>query len=45
VLTVVIFVLIALTRLLTVVRLLLIVKTAPVLGIAVRREASPMNLP
>ncbi len=45
VLTIVTFVLTALTRLLTVVRLLLIVKTAPVFGIAVKSEASPINLP
>ena len=45
VLTVVTFVLTALTKLLTIVRLLLTIKTAPVLGIAVKREASPINLP
>ena len=45
VLTVVIFVLTAFNKLLTVVTLLLTVKTAPLLGIAVRREASPTCLP
>ena len=33
------------SELLTVVTLLLTVRTAPVLGIAVRSEASPINLP
>ena len=45
VLTVVTFVLTELRRLLTVVTLLLTVKTAPVFGIAVKSEASPINLP
>ena len=45
VLTVVTFVLTELRRLLTVVTLLLTVNTAPVLGIAVKSEASPANLP
>ena len=45
VLTVVAFVLTELSKLLTVVTLLLTVRTAPVLGIFVRRDASPTNLP
>ena len=39
------FVLTELTRLLTVVTLLLTAKTAPLFGIAVRREASPAKRP
>ena len=35
----------AVSELLTVLRLLLIVKTAPLLGIEVNKEASPANLP
>ena len=35
----------AVSELLTVLRLLLTVKTAPVLGIAVKSDASPANLP
>ena len=45
VLIVVAFVLTALRRLLTVVTLLLTVSTAPLLGILVKSEASPANLP
>ena len=45
VLTVVTFVLTAFTRLLTVVTLLLTTRIAPVLGILVNKEASPINLP
>ena len=44
-LTVVTFVLTEFSKLLTVVTLLLTVKTAPLLGIAVNKEASPANLP
>ena len=44
VLIVVAFVLTELSKLLTVVTLLLTVRTAPVLGMLVRREASPANL-
>ena len=45
VLTVVTFVLTAFSKLLTVILLLLTARTAPVLGIPVRPEASPTNLP
>ena len=45
VLTVVTFVLTALSKLLTVVTLLLTVSTAPVFGIAVKRDASPTCFP
>ena len=44
-LTVVTFVLTEFSKLLTVVTLLLIVKTAPLFGIAVRSDASPTCLP
>ena len=45
VLTVVTFVLTEFSKLLTVVTLLLTVRTAPLFGIAVRRDASPTNFP
>ena len=45
VLTVVTFVLTEFNKLLMVITLLLTVKTAPLLGIEVNKEASPANLP